>query len=190
MWWFKSVVRRSGPFLVPSVGVVAEAGAAAQHLAGQAVLVPRILPCGECSCCRRGAVLTCPHRRSRPSVPQPYEVLPARYLLPLHPPLSGSNTAVGFAVAVRGLGRCAAHAVRGPGSRWGVARNGLRGAGTWREVGACCGACRGSGAVCGAFFGQKMQRPFRSGKGAAASGRAGDCSGTASRRGLYHRDDR
>lgn len=68
------------------VGVVAEAGAAAQHLAGQSVLVPRILPCGECSCCRRGAVLTCPQRRSRPSTPQSYEVLPARYLLPLQPP--------------------------------------------------------------------------------------------------------
>lgn len=68
------------------VGVVEESGAAAQHLSGQAVLVPRILSCGECPVCRRGAVLACPLRRTRPVRPQIREVVPARYLLPLRPP--------------------------------------------------------------------------------------------------------
>lgn len=68
------------------VGIVEEAGDAAQHLAGQAVLLPRVLSCGECSCCRRGAVLACPQRRARPVRPQPFEVVPARYLLPVAPP--------------------------------------------------------------------------------------------------------
>lgn len=70
-----------------SVGVVEEAGGAAQHLLGHAVLLPRILPCGECPACRRGAGLACPQRRSRPVRPQLREVVPARYLLPLVPPL-------------------------------------------------------------------------------------------------------
>ncbi len=69
-----------------SVGVVEEAGAAAQHLLGQAVLVPRILACGECPSCRRGAVAACPLRRARPVRPQLREVVWARYLLPLCPP--------------------------------------------------------------------------------------------------------
>ncbi len=68
------------------VGLVVDAGAAALHLQGQAVIVPRILPCGECPSCRRGAVIACPQRRARPTVPQAYEVVPARYVLPLVPP--------------------------------------------------------------------------------------------------------
>lgn len=68
------------------VGVVVDAGPAALHLQGQVVVVPRILPCGECPSCRRGAVSSCPQRRTRPTAPQAYEVVPARYLLPLISP--------------------------------------------------------------------------------------------------------
>ena len=73
------------------VGLVVDAGAAALHLQGQAVIVPRILSCGECPSCRRGAVIACPQRRARSTVPQAYEVVPARYVLPLVPPFVGQS---------------------------------------------------------------------------------------------------
>ena len=76
-----------------SVGVVEEAGGAAQHLVGQAVLVPRLLPCGECPACRRGAVRACPQRRNRPVRPCLREVVPARALLPLVPPFVDASPA-------------------------------------------------------------------------------------------------
>jgi len=53
---------------------------------GQIVLVPRLLPCGECESCRRGRVAICPQRLARPRWPQPRETLPLRFLLPLAPP--------------------------------------------------------------------------------------------------------
>lgn len=56
---------------------------------GQLVLVPRLLPCGECDACRRGRVAVCAQRLPRPGRPQPTERLPVRFLLPLAPPYCG-----------------------------------------------------------------------------------------------------
>lgn len=67
-------------------GVVQEAGRAAAELLGRPVLVPRLLPCGECGLCQRGRVASCPHRRRR-GAPAALEQVPARFLLPLDPPL-------------------------------------------------------------------------------------------------------
>lgn len=62
------------------------AGESAQHLDGLPVLIPRLLPCGECDLCRRGRVASCPFLWARPTLPQAAEVLPGRFLLPLAPP--------------------------------------------------------------------------------------------------------
>lgn len=53
---------------------------------GQVVVVPRLLPCGDCDRCRRGRVAVCAQRLARPGRPQPIERLPVRFLLPLSPP--------------------------------------------------------------------------------------------------------
>lgn len=53
---------------------------------GQVVVVPRLLPCGDCDRCRRGRVAVCAQRLVRPGRPQPIERLPVRFLLPLAPP--------------------------------------------------------------------------------------------------------
>lgn len=68
------------------VGVVRQAGESAGHLLGRAVLVPRVLGCGECDLCRRGRLGSCPSLAARPQRPQATEKLPARFLLPLEPP--------------------------------------------------------------------------------------------------------
>lgn len=62
---------------------------------GQIVLVPRLLCCGECDCCRRGRVAACPQRTTRPRRPQPTERLPVRFLLPLSPPFCSSPPPTG-----------------------------------------------------------------------------------------------
>lgn len=69
-----------------SVGVVVEAGDSAGHLMGRNVVIPRLLPCGECEPCRRGRLTCCPELRARPRRPVPRERVPARFLLPLEPP--------------------------------------------------------------------------------------------------------
>lgn len=56
------------------------------HLRNAWVLVPRLLPCGECEPCRRGRVSVCPALSRRPARPQPIETVPARFVLPLTPP--------------------------------------------------------------------------------------------------------
>ncbi len=53
---------------------------------GQVVVVPRLLPCGDCDRCRRGRVAVCAQRLVRPGRPQSIERLPVRFLLPLSPP--------------------------------------------------------------------------------------------------------
>jgi threonine dehydrogenase-like Zn-dependent dehydrogenase len=68
------------------VGRVEAAGESAQHLLGQAVVVPRLLPCGECAACRRLRIASCPTRRQLPTRPQARLTLPARFLIPLQPP--------------------------------------------------------------------------------------------------------
>ena len=55
------------------------------HLRNAWVLVPRLLPCGECEPCRRGRVSVCPALSRRPARPQPIETVPARFVLPLTP---------------------------------------------------------------------------------------------------------
>lgn len=68
------------------VGRVEAAGDSAQHLLGRMVLVPRLLPCGECDACRRSHVASCAAKQPRPLQPTTHERLPARFLLPLEPP--------------------------------------------------------------------------------------------------------
>lgn len=53
---------------------------------GQLVLVPRLLPCGECEPCRRGRVSICSQVAARPRRPQAIEHVPPRFLVPLGPP--------------------------------------------------------------------------------------------------------
>lgn len=69
-----------------AVGIVAAAGESATHLIGRPVLVPRLLPCGECEACRRGRVAVCAGQRPRPLRPVARELVPARFLLPVEPP--------------------------------------------------------------------------------------------------------
>ncbi|HRI50446.1 MAG TPA: alcohol dehydrogenase catalytic domain-containing protein, partial [Pseudomonadota bacterium] len=68
------------------VGIVSAAGESAAHLADRCVIVPRLLPCGECEPCRRGRVAVCATRRPRPRHLETREVVPAGFLLPLEPP--------------------------------------------------------------------------------------------------------
>ncbi len=44
-------------------GRVMKAGAGAEAWAGKAVLVPAVMPCGECDACRRGKGTICPHQK-------------------------------------------------------------------------------------------------------------------------------
>lgn len=68
------------------MGIVQAAGESAAHLVGRCVLVPRLLPCGECDPCRRGRIAVCAGQRPRPLRPVARECVPARFLLPLEPP--------------------------------------------------------------------------------------------------------
>ena len=68
------------------VGIVSAAGEAAGDWMGRRVLVPRVLPCGECERCRRGLVAHCPALPPRTQVVES-ERLPARFLCALEPPL-------------------------------------------------------------------------------------------------------
>ncbi len=44
-------------------GRVVQAGAGAEGWKGKAVLVPAVMPCGECDACRRGKGTICPHQK-------------------------------------------------------------------------------------------------------------------------------
>lgn len=44
-------------------GRVIAAGDGAQHWVGQAVVVPAVVPCGECDACQRGKESICPHQK-------------------------------------------------------------------------------------------------------------------------------
>lgn len=68
------------------VGRVRQAGSLASQLAGQVVLVPRFLPCGDCPPCARGRVALCHAPAPRPSRPPQEAVVPAKFLLPLMAP--------------------------------------------------------------------------------------------------------
>jgi 6-hydroxycyclohex-1-ene-1-carbonyl-CoA dehydrogenase len=86
------VVRAAGIALgvlsddAPVAGVVVDAGDAARHLVGKRVVVPRVLPCGECDRCRRAQAALCPHRAARAALATE-ERVPARSLLVVEPPL-------------------------------------------------------------------------------------------------------
>jgi 6-hydroxycyclohex-1-ene-1-carbonyl-CoA dehydrogenase len=67
-------------------GRVIAAGEAARDWTGRRVVVPRVLPCGDCDRCRRGRSATCPARAPRDGL-SGKETLPARYLCSLDPPL-------------------------------------------------------------------------------------------------------
>jgi 6-hydroxycyclohex-1-ene-1-carbonyl-CoA dehydrogenase len=67
-------------------GEVVDAGEAARNWLGQRVVVPRLLPCGECDRCRRGRPATCPARAARAGFSD-YETVPARFLCSVEPPL-------------------------------------------------------------------------------------------------------
>jgi threonine dehydrogenase-like Zn-dependent dehydrogenase len=67
-------------------GTVVEAGEAAREWLGRRVVVPRLLPCGDCEHCRRGRVAGCPSLASRGSLAATATV-PARWLTSVEPPL-------------------------------------------------------------------------------------------------------
>lgn len=73
-------------------GTVVDAGEAAREWVGRRVVVPRILPCGDCEHCRRGRVAACAARRVRDDEPGRGEpgrtqAVPARWLTSVEPPL-------------------------------------------------------------------------------------------------------
>jgi threonine dehydrogenase-like Zn-dependent dehydrogenase len=67
-------------------GTVVEAGEAAREWLGRRVVVPRLLPCGDCEHCRRGRVASCPSLPARGSLSATATV-PARWLTSVEPPL-------------------------------------------------------------------------------------------------------
>jgi threonine dehydrogenase-like Zn-dependent dehydrogenase len=68
------------------VGTVVVAGEAAREWLGRRVVVPRILPCGDCAACRRGRVAHCPARAARHGRAG-RETVTARWLTSIEPPL-------------------------------------------------------------------------------------------------------
>ncbi len=66
-------------------GTVVAAGDAAGEWLGRRVIVPRILPCGDCQACRRGRVAHCQMRAPRPGLGE-RETVPARWLCSVEPP--------------------------------------------------------------------------------------------------------
>jgi len=67
-------------------GTVVDAGEAAREWIGRRVVVPRLLPCGDCDHCRRGRVAACPSLVAR-AEPSPTQAVPARWLTSVEPPL-------------------------------------------------------------------------------------------------------
>jgi 6-hydroxycyclohex-1-ene-1-carbonyl-CoA dehydrogenase len=69
------------------VGKVVEAGAGAQAWMGRPVIVPAVLPCGECDLCRRGRGTICRHQKMPGNDIQggfaSHIVVPARGLCPV-----------------------------------------------------------------------------------------------------------
>lgn len=85
------VVRAAGIALSDRTGTeisgeVVAAGEAAAEWLGKRVVVPRLLPCGECERCRRGSVASCKARAPRLGAAT-HETVPARYLCSVEPPL-------------------------------------------------------------------------------------------------------
>src|SRR5262249_10577318 len=60
---------------------------------GRRVVVPRLLPCGDCAACRRGRIAHCPTRLVRHEL-APRQVVPARWLCSVEPPLWPADAAL------------------------------------------------------------------------------------------------
>lgn len=71
-------------------GVVVAAAEGAADWLGKRVVVPRLLPCGECERCRCARVAHCKNAARRDGVAT-CETVPARYLVALEPPLLPSG---------------------------------------------------------------------------------------------------
>jgi len=67
-------------------GRVVAVGEAAGDWLGRRVVVPRVLPCGDCDRCRRGRAATCAARAARAGLAS-HETVPAKYLCSVEPPL-------------------------------------------------------------------------------------------------------
>ncbi|HEY7958195.1 MAG TPA: alcohol dehydrogenase catalytic domain-containing protein [Polyangia bacterium] len=67
-------------------GEVVAAGESAGEWLGRRVVVPRCLPCGDCDRCRRARAASCPNRAARDGLAD-FEIVPARYLCSVEPPL-------------------------------------------------------------------------------------------------------
>ncbi len=67
-------------------GTVVDAGEAAREWLGRRVVVPRLLPCGDCAHCRRGRVALCPSPTTRGALERT-QAVPARWLTSVEPPL-------------------------------------------------------------------------------------------------------
>jgi threonine dehydrogenase-like Zn-dependent dehydrogenase len=63
-------------------GLVVEAGESATDWIGKRVVVPRVLPCGDCERCRRGRTATCVARAVRDGLAS-HETVPARFVCSL-----------------------------------------------------------------------------------------------------------
>ncbi len=74
------------------VGTVVGAGDGAADWQGRPVLVPAVLPCGDCVFCRRGRVRHCATRIVRAGVAA-HETLPTRFLCALDGPLAFADDA-------------------------------------------------------------------------------------------------
>ena len=67
-------------------GTVVDAGPAAREWLGRRVVVPRLLPCGDCDHCRRGRVAACASPTVRGALERT-QAVPARWLTSVEPPL-------------------------------------------------------------------------------------------------------
>jgi threonine dehydrogenase-like Zn-dependent dehydrogenase len=72
-------------------GTVSAVGEAAGEWLGKRVVVPRLLPCGDCNACRRGRVAHCRSRAARNGLGAT-ETVPARWLCSVEPPLWPEST--------------------------------------------------------------------------------------------------
>lgn len=68
-------------------GRVIAAGETASEWLGRRVVIPRVLPCGECGRCRRGRTAACESAFVREGAVATHETVPARFLLSVEPPL-------------------------------------------------------------------------------------------------------
>jgi 6-hydroxycyclohex-1-ene-1-carbonyl-CoA dehydrogenase len=82
-------------------GIVVEAGSGCRDLVGRAVVVPAVLPCGDCALCRAGHSTICPAQimpgNDRDGGFATHVVLPGRYLCPVPGAVSDPDAPVGRA---------------------------------------------------------------------------------------------